>query len=365
MNKIELQPERCVRYYSKLSTCDKCELVCPTNAILIEDMKLKISMESCVECGACNSICPNEAFLLEKYSPTAHFFSFLKEDDKLLSCKKDIPCLAALSVEHLVSFVTQKGDMVADIGHCTNCEIGSLITTINQNIDEANFMLEKLKINHKISKMSVGYEPIEDKKTENPSSDRRDFFKRFGLKGAIKTKVEFETISENLESEYKSIELQNNSIKGIRENSLSDRRKIFFTALKGVKKPEQFEYINEADVRFFSNKNVDESCTNCSICYRICPTGALSTDVNQTRIDFDMLSCVRCNLCHDVCEPDAISLVSIYTKDIFQPISKELITFDIRRCDECANFFTYKGGELMCDSCKSIEDDAKSLWGIK
>ena len=363
MTKLELQPDKCVRYYSKHATCESCATICPTNAIKVQESSVQISLESCVSCGACNAACPHEAFLLEEYAPTAHFFNFIKLEENILSCKRDIPCIAAVSVEHLVSFVTQKGDILADTGYCSECKIGTLHENIQSNIAQANLFLESIGIEHRVSAENIKVdEPTQE---DEPQSDRREFFKRFGLKGALKTKAEFKEISENLESEYKSIELDNSKIAGIRKNSLSDRRKIFFTALKRVPKPLEFRYLKSEEISFFSNKYIDESCTNCSICYRLCPTGALFSDVNHTKIEFDMLSCVKCGLCHDVCEPNSIEPSSIFTKEVFEPVTKELITFDIRRCDECANLFTYKGGELMCDSCKEIESDAKSLWGIQ
>ena len=72
--------------------------------------------------------------------------------------------------------------------------------------------------------------------------------------------------------------------------------------------------------------------------------------------------CVKCHLCHDVCEPDAIQLQTGYeVKEFFEPTQRTLATFDIRRCNECGNPFTYKGGVLECPRCMLEEDEAMFL----
>jgi len=363
MTKIELNTDRCVRYYSKHSTCDLCEVVCPTNAIKIDNMQLAISLNTCIECGACDSICPNEAFNLENFSATSYFFNALKNDDFIISCKRDLPCIMALSIEHLVSLVIQKGNIDADLAHCNSCDIGAFKENIIKNIDEANMVLDSLNISNKIYSKDLAIKRVEQP-PQLESNNRRELFNRLTLKGALKTQREFKDESANLDNDFASFKLDTTHIKGIKEQSLSDRRKILYTSLKNVDKDIDGMYLSFEKLSFISNKDIDNSCTNCSICYRLCPTGALSSDINMSKINFDMLSCVKCNLCHDVCESNSISLISIYSKQILDPQVRELLSFDIRRCDECANHFTYSGGELMCESCKTLEDDAKSLWRL-
>jgi ferredoxin len=165
--------------------------------------------------------------------------------------------------------------------------------------------------------------------------------------------------------ELKAFQLDTITIAKIREKNLPDKRKILFTTLKHAGVPDSFEILAEEDISFASQKFVDENCTNCQICYRICPTGALSSDGKFSLISFDAMLCVKCRLCHDVCEPEAMTLIPYNTKVIFEPKIEELINFKVVRCDECANYFTYFGGEKMCPRCKTEEEEAKSLWGIQ
>jgi ferredoxin len=118
----------------------------------------------------------------------------------------------------------------------------------------------------------------------------------------------------------------------------------------------------EEEVSFTSQKFIDESCTNCQICYRICPTGALSSNGKFSLIHFDAMLCVKCRLCHDACEPDSIHLQSGFEiKEFFEPTQRTLATFNIKRCNECGNNFTYTGGEQSCPRCLVEEEEAMFL----
>jgi len=79
-------------------------------------------------------------------------------------------------------------------------------------------------------------------------------------------------------------------------------------------------------------------------------------------INFDAMLCVKCHLCHDVCEPDAIQLQNGFEiKELFEPKQRALMKFNIKRCNECGNPFTYKGGILECPRCQTEEEEAMEL----
>ena len=134
------------------------------------------------------------------------------------------------------------------------------------------------------------------------------------------------------------------------------------TAIKRVEKPSQFHIVDATEVSFTSAKIMDEdSCTACQICYRVCPTGALTSDIKNSKIDFDPFLCIKCNICHDVCEPDAITLSSSYNiKEFFEPTVQNLISFKVRRCNECNVIFSTNSNDRLCYRCKA-EDEAKVI----
>ncbi len=337
---LRVESGSCTRYYSKLSGCKKCEEVCPTKAIESFEGGLKAFNEKCIDCGACIGVCPTEALRLDNLDLPTFFFEFIKSDEVAISCKKNFVCLAGLNVEYLIALKLVK-EFVLDIGHCEECEIKEqCFPIIERNFNEANYVLSAL------GKKEITAEKLKLVKDENVS--RREFFNIF--KG-LTTKKE-----------------EHNPIAKMKEKSLPDKRKVLLTVLNKVEKPQEYKLLENEHLTFISDKEIDHTCDNCSLCYRICPTQALSTTSRGDKILFEPILCLRCELCHDVCEKDSIHLTPYFdTKEFFEPSQKVLAQFQLVRCEECGNLFTYLGDqdeELLCPRCRIEEEEAKKLWGL-
>jgi len=363
MSLIQLDTSKCVRSLSKDSECNKCEIICPTTAIVVGDSPLpKINYSSCVGCGACDAVCPNEALSLDDFSPTNFFFDFLEDEDNLISCRKNVPCIAALSVENIISMSVMKKELVLDMGYCNACDIAHTChSQILKNYDEASYILEAMENKAVIKLENVRYE-----NKEEPKSDRRDFLRAINLKTAAKTKHAFENEVKKASDELVEHTLQKADIALLKQKRIPDKRKIFFTAIKRVERPSQFHIVDAREINFTSQKVMDEGlCTACQMCYRVCPTGALTSDMKNSKIDFDPFLCVKCHICHDVCEPDALTLSTSYNiKEFFEPVVQNLITFNVQRCDECNSVFSTNSNDKLCYRCKIEDEEARELWGI-
>ena len=362
MSLIKLDASRCVRSLSVDSECNKCEVVCPTAAIVVGKNPLPaINFSACVGCGACDAICPNEALSLDNFSPTNFFFDFVEDKDNLISCRKNVPCISALSVETLVSMAVLKKGMVLDMGYCEGCDLAHTChKQILQNHEEASYLLEAMENEATIELENIAYEEPEQ------DSSRRKFFDALNLQTVAKVKHDFENEVVKASDELTEHTLQKADIALLRKKRITDRRKIFFTAIKRVEKPSQFHIIDANEISFTSQKLMDEEkCTACQMCYRVCPTGALTSDLKNSKIDFDPFMCIKCHICHDVCAPDAITLSSSYdVKEFFEPTVQNLIAFNVRRCDECNVVFSTNSDDKLCYRCKIEEEEARELWGI-
>ena len=362
---LKLNAGLCVRSLSVESQCNKCEVVCPTDSIVIGDNPLpSINFSSCVNCGACVAVCPSEALELEEFSPTNFFFDFIEDEENILSCRKNLPCIAALSVEHIISMAVLKKELVFDMGYCDSCEIASTCKKqIEANYEEATYLLEAMENEAEIKLENICYK----NESEEPTK-RRDFLSAFNLKTVAKVKRNFENEVQKASDELVEHTLQKTDIALLKKKRIPNRRKIFFTAIKRVEKPSVFHTVDATELTFTSQKIMnEESCTACQMCYRVCPTGALTSDIKNSKIDFDPFLCIKCNICHDVCEPDAIALSNAYNiKEFFEPKVTNLITFSVKRCEECNMFFSSNNpDDRLCRRCKIEEDEAKSLWGIE
>jgi len=354
---LYLEIASCVRASSKFSDCTKCIDACPDSIQLVDNLP-SFANNTGVEAAACIGVCPTEAFSLSDFSTTEFFFTFLESKVRLISPKLNVPCLSIFSVEHLISFALASEEEIT-LDMSSYDEESILYEQIKVRIEEANFVLSSFSKKQLVTNVDVSVGKEEDKKEEDTSS-RRSFLGNASLKGVVKHKMNFDEAVEA--DELKIFALDRDIISKIKEKNLPDKRKILFTILKRIGVPDNFEVLAEEDISFTSQKFVDETCTNCQICYRICPTGALSSDGKFSLINFDAMLCVKCRLCHDVCEPDSIQLQSGFEiKEFFEPVQRTLAKFDIKRCNECGNNFTYTEGEQTCPRCSVEEEEAMFL----
>ena len=355
MSLLQFDVASCVRATSKFSECTKCVDICPVSTIELVDNVPAFTPSACIECGGCVGVCPTESFSLSDFSVIAFFFDSLEKKVHHFACKTELPCLSVLSVEHLISLALGSAEEVILDAEACNCGGESMLLNnqIESNIEEANFVLSSFS-DKKILVESLSINGLEK---EDEIRDRRSFL---SLKGAVKSKRDFDEAVES--DELKAFELDVDSIARIKDKKIPDKRKLLFSLLKREEKKEVYEVLAQEDISFTSQKFVDDSCTNCQICYRICPTGALSSDKKFSLINFDAMLCVKCHLCHDVCEPNAIGLQPGFEiKEFFEPRQRTLAKFDIQRCNECGNYFTYTGGLKECFRCKLEEEEAMEL----
>jgi formate hydrogenlyase subunit 6/NADH:ubiquinone oxidoreductase subunit I len=364
MSLLILSPSSCVRALSVNSICTHCSDVCPTGAINITGRLPSINQAQCVGCAGCVAVCPTEALKLDDFSATEFFFSFVSDEQNIVSCQKNVPCIAALSSEQLISFAQMKQGVILDTGHCGGCDIGeSILSSVSATVDNSNYLLEAIESKYTVQCENIAYVNSDD---EDQKPDRRDFFKNFHLRGIGKARGDFEKEIQRTTDEFVEYTTDSSDTKALRTKKITDRRKLFFTALKRFDVPSEFHVVQSDKIVFTSQKLLDESlCTACEMCHRICPTGALTSDMRNSKIDFDPFLCVKCHLCHDVCEPNAITLSTSYNlKEWYTPTVQNLATYLVRRCDECDGLFSSVGGEKICRRCHLEEEEARELWGL-
>lgn len=342
MSKITLRASSCLHSLSFESECNKCEVICPTNAVSIADTPLPvINNLECVGCGACSGVCPTEALYLDNFTQKDFLPTFLDESNSnLISCRKNVPCITALSVENLLSLALLKRGILLDIGYCDECAIASTCyPQILKNYEELSYLLEAMQESATVELQNICYsDEREDEKR------RRDFLTSLNLTTSTLEK------SKKLLDAYRA---KNVDTLLLRQKHLPQRREILYSAMKGVKRPSVFHIVEGDEVSFISEKKIDKSlCSACQNCYRSCPTGALSSDITNSKIVFDPFLCIKCNLCHDSCEPNAISSLTTFNiKNLFEPKVQNLIAFKLQRCEECEMIFSTNSENKLCSRC--------------
>jgi ferredoxin len=359
--KLVIDLGECVRVSTKESNCQKCSDICPKSSITFDE-NIPLLDQSCIDCGGCIGVCPSQAISLPNFNEVDFVFDLFEKDEKLISCKKNSPCLSAFSVETLISIaILAKGKIELDLTHCDSCEIKDpLYDQIKSNIKEANLFLDSIGVDYKISTSAIGYQ--DDKTNPKETLSKREFLKKLSLEGVIESKVRFE---KELENEQTKNQVNQKDTTKQKNKKPPKKRQLLFMALNRIKDKIAFTTFDKDELSFISNKSIDKSCDNCSLCYRLCPTSALSTDQNFSKIFFDPLLCIKCHICHDVCQRDSICLEDFNSSEFVNEKLKTLITFQTLRCEECGMIFTPTKGERLCRRCFIEEEEAKSLWGIE
>jgi len=351
-NRIQFDINDCVHVYYKDSGCRKCIEVCPAEDVLYqEDYRIKIKKENCVSCGACVGACPSEAFSLKGFDIQGFYESFVSQTTDILSCKKNLPCLSILNTEYLISIVlAKKRDIILDTGHCSDCFIGSLINNIQKNVEETNYFLEEIGVENRVITREIS---LKQKDTENK---RRDFLKNFGKAAAG---ITFWALVPGISSFEEKEEKEKNIVT---EKIDIQKRKTLLKNLRSLDK--NFSQIEmEIDkISFTSDKWIDNSkCTNCSVCYNICPTGALKAGNERLKILFEPKLCIKCKVCHEVCPEDCLHLKDRLNLNTFLNEVKVLAEHLMIPCEECMVPFSYKGDTTVCPRCRELEQEIKDL----
>lgn len=319
----------CLRNEYAFNDCKKCIEICPFDAFSIIRKKLHLDVQKCIACGACIGSCPTQALHVIDENSENTLKNLFLEDEPMLTCKKQKQCLARFNAAKLTSFTLSKEkSFTCNLSSCEKCELNEgnkVLEFIEKNIDEANVILK-----------SLGKEVIKKEyEKEQDTNSRRAFFKKiFQIQTESALPKNFENDKEQLKSLLKKI---------LEEEII-------------VQEPTSLAYF----------KVIDNKCTNCGECIEFCPTKALSWNNDKTKILFQSAKCVECGICEDICKVDAITKISkpLSLTSFAYNKAEVLIEHDMQICNLCKCSFSYKGGECLCDRCKTYETDNKDLFKL-
>ena len=114
----------------------------------------------------------------------------------------------------------------------------------------------------------------------------------------------------------------------------------------------------------FGNVLVDAGkCTICLACTHLCPTGALSGQMDPLpALYFKESLCVQCNLCRAGCPEKAITLQARFLPDAAsREVARELVRDELASCSSCGAPFT--GRRKLAASLSLMAEYAKDLPG--
>lgn len=348
---ITFDTERCVRVKQKNATCELCVQRCPVNALRLNG-RIIFDDTACVACGACLHICPLGAFngdddttdltncITRLNAQAVELVCALHPaPDKGANANASVirtnTCLAALSASAFIRLLSQVSSITVRIDACAECSIGRAQSSIIQTFDAVNKLLPERII--PIADKPGADAPVRtvyDAKT--PPVSRRDFFRAL-------TGESIRTAASVLASEAASTTTETN---------LPRERSRLINALKRVSPNDQNVPTPFAGaVRL----HVDDQCTACGVCARVCPTKALNftkTGNDEYRLICVVEKCTDCGMCLSVCKPSALSRAGVPTLAEF--IAAEPIMLKagaLKKCSKCNAMFAANIEGDLCPIC--------------
>lgn len=300
---LEIISRRCLRTRFQGSSCGRCARECPAEALRLEPGKIILDPKRCVGCLACTAVCPAEALVGCDSRLAAAPAKVVAGKAVSLCCEKGIrtgeevivPCLGALSEEHLVAFAARSGEVLClNLAPCTDCR-GSFVPGILSRRLQA--LERKMGREGFISRIRLMTREEEAEAGKTASSSRRAFFRAFW---DVSLHAATETIA-TLQAEVNP-----------REKHAHKHQPARLTLLRQTLAASGGETVRLAMAPLFFTLAVHTECNFCGGCAGMCPTGALkNTRENEVkRLQFDWARCSGCGLCMEFCREKALTLTA-------------------------------------------------------
>ena len=301
---LEIISRRCLRTRFRGSSCDRCARECPVEAIRLEPGKIILDPKRCAGCLACIAVCPAEA-LIGCDSRLAEAPAKVAAGKAVfLCCEKGIrtgeeiilPCLGALSEEHLVAFAARSRKGVClYLARCTDCRASFVPEILGRRLQALASKLGPDGLTSAI-KLIMREEEAEAGQAAG-SSSRRAFFRAFW-------DISFHAATETI------ITLQADS--NHREKHAHKHQPARLFLLRQALADSDEGATRLAILPFFFTLTVNTECNFCGGCAGMCPTGALKNtrEDEVKRLQFDWARCSGCGLCLEFCPRKALTLVA-------------------------------------------------------
>lgn len=335
--KLTFEKNRCVRTLFSKSSCNRCVEECREKAIFFNNGAVSLENSKCTACGACVTSCPTEAFAFAK-TPTYSALFGLK---KLLEEKQDnrstnasavfacpqasqakgqisIGCLSGVSPALLLlAQLTLETKVIVKCGSCVNC-------STSNGEDPAKSMAQKVLRFSEFLNLKPKIEISETASEALDNLDRRKIFRK--ISNELMEKAEIARLRGDAPKAEKVFPMLN--------------REMFIDCIQLIR-GKQPGY--EIPVKLFPLPGIQRNtCSGCSICVLLCPSGCLSFKEKEGyfKLLADPLRCVNCKRCVEACPEKSL---------VMRKISgiRQILADDVQI--------------LLTEVRKSVEEDAAAI----
>ena len=315
--------------------CRLCLLHCPHEAL---SANKDISLDKCTECGVCMSVCPSEGFMDKDMDNLGEYI--FNSQSIILNCPvaqphgHEISCLGMLDKDSWTTLMMLAGNKEVKIytGDCGTCEdrkACAVSVGFFKEIHEAWPAHPQVKI--EIAPPSDDDKDPAPKKPPSSGLNRNISLRERGKK---RIKELFPDIDEET-------------------YTIPKTRKWLLEALKA-----------NQDLKIsYKSIKVNDNCTGCGVCSKICPQGALQQTEKdgKIRLIYEPEKCIQCGRCVDICGPKAMKLE--YVDLSYRYITGKILVCETEAkfCCKCNKQIYHKNEPSLCMACASKDPSLKGI----
>jgi len=317
--------------------CRLCLQACPHGALT---EKKEIITDKCTECGICMAACPSDGIVDRDMDRLGDFL--WKADNIVLNCPMaeplgfEISCLGMLDRDTWYSLLLlgEQKEVRIVTGDCGKCDDVKACTA------SINILKDILKANPKLLNLKIEINPFnEDSVIAGKEVDKKAKSEAL-LSWRTKSKERFKSLLTKLDQKDESYKIPKSREWFAQSLALNPERKIKYKALL-----------------------VNEDCTGCGVCSKICPQQALeqTQQDGKVRLIYEPYNCVQCSRCVDICGTKALKLDYVNFSDKLLKGKILVKETEIRTCTRCGKPIFHKKEPQVCLQCAAKDPELKGV----